>query len=185
MPCLSNNDPKNKPKLRKNNRDMYASPATPTSSKTSSSPLMANSRFPEAGTTSFASGISPPASRLADSSDTPKTSSPWPSRSTTVRSSRPPVTARSSSGTPGGRLFLVTLGMLVLWLCRLMVLCVLVEAKTVFPNRYWLCAATEQGIKIWDLESKSVVEDLKVDLKAEAEKSDGSGTAATKRKVQV
>ncbi|CDY52180.1 BnaAnng11210D [Brassica napus] len=50
---------------------------------------------------------------------------------------------------------------------------------------YWLCAATEQGIKIWDLESKSVVEDLKVDLKAEAEKSDGSGTAATKRKVQV
>ncbi|CDY60778.1 BnaC05g50130D [Brassica napus] len=48
---------------------------------------------------------------------------------------------------------------------------------------YWLCAATEQGIKIWDLESKSVVEDLKVDLKAEAEKSDGSGTAATKRKV--
>ncbi|MBA0790176.1 hypothetical protein Gohar_014841 [Gossypium harknessii] len=40
------------------------------------------------------------------------------------------------------------------------------------PNRYWLCAATEQGIKIWDLESKSIVEDLKVDLKAEAEKSD-------------
>ncbi|KAF3529606.1 hypothetical protein DY000_02042613 [Brassica cretica] len=36
-----------------------------------------------------------------------------------------------------------------------------------------------------DLESKSVVEDLKVDLKAEAEKSDGSGTAATKRKGTV
>ncbi|CAL0322258.1 unnamed protein product [Lupinus luteus] len=33
------------------------------------------------------------------------------------------------------------------------------------PNRYWLCAATEQGIKIWDLESKSIVEDLKVDVK--------------------
>ncbi|KAL0723155.1 hypothetical protein Bca4012_037754 [Brassica carinata] len=31
---------------------------------------------------------------------------------------------------------------------------------------------------------KSVVEDLKVDLKAEAEKSDGSGTAATKRKLE-
>ncbi|CAG7873407.1 unnamed protein product [Brassica rapa] len=75
--------------------------------------------------------------------------------------------------------------MLVLWLCRLMVLCVLVEAKTVSPNRYWLCVVTEHGIKIWDLESKSVVEDLTVDLKAEAEKSDGSGTAATKRKVQV
>uniref|UniRef100_A0A0D3AL05 Anaphase-promoting complex subunit 4 WD40 domain-containing protein n=1 Tax=Brassica oleracea var. oleracea TaxID=109376 RepID=A0A0D3AL05_BRAOL len=50
---------------------------------------------------------------------------------------------------------------------------------------YWLCAATEQGIKIWDLESKNVVEDLKVDLKAEAEKSDGSGTAATERKGTV
>ncbi|XP_010540016.1 PREDICTED: receptor for activated C kinase 1A [Tarenaya hassleriana] len=51
------------------------------------------------------------------------------------------------------------------------------------PNRYWLCAATEQSIKIWDLESKSIVEDLKVDLKAEAEKSDGAGSAATKTKV--
>ncbi|XP_010551145.1 PREDICTED: receptor for activated C kinase 1B-like [Tarenaya hassleriana] len=51
------------------------------------------------------------------------------------------------------------------------------------PNRYWLCAATEQSIKIWDLESKSVVEDLKVDLKAEAEKSDGDTGAANKQKV--
>ncbi|KAK4710327.1 hypothetical protein R3W88_004840 [Solanum pinnatisectum] len=25
------------------------------------------------------------------------------------------------------------------------------------PNRYWLCAATESSIKIWDLESKSIV----------------------------
>ena len=30
------------------------------------------------------------------------------------------------------------------------------------------CAATEQSIKIWDLESKGIVEDLKVDLKTEA-----------------
>ncbi|CAN8292711.1 unnamed protein product [Cochlearia groenlandica] len=59
-----------------------------------------------------------------------------------------------------------------------------IHALCFSPNRYWLCAATEQGIKIWDLESKSIVEDLKVDLKAEAEKSDGSGgTAATKKKV--
>ncbi|CAG7873406.1 unnamed protein product [Brassica rapa] len=85
MPCLSNKDPKNKSKLGKNNRDVYASPATPTSSKTSSSPPTANPRFLEAGTASFASRISPPTSRLADSSDTPKTSSLWPSRSTTVR----------------------------------------------------------------------------------------------------
>jgi len=28
------------------------------------------------------------------------------------------------------------------------------------PNRYWLCAATESTIKIWDLESKNVVADL-------------------------
>ncbi|GMI55398.1 hypothetical protein ScalyP_jg5819 [Parmales sp. scaly parma] len=29
------------------------------------------------------------------------------------------------------------------------------------PNRYWLCAATTQGIKIWDLESKIVVDELR------------------------
>lgn len=28
------------------------------------------------------------------------------------------------------------------------------------PNRYWLCAATTTGIRIWDLESKSVVAEL-------------------------
>ncbi|OIW10114.1 hypothetical protein TanjilG_21951 [Lupinus angustifolius] len=43
------------------------------------------------------------------------------------------------------------------------------------PNRYWLCAATEQGIKIWDLESKSIVEDLKVDAKSEADAATGTG----------
>ncbi|EOY21197.1 hypothetical protein QUC31_007230 [Theobroma cacao] len=51
------------------------------------------------------------------------------------------------------------------------------------PNRYWLCAATEQSIKIWDLESKSIVEDLKVDLKAEAEKSDVTDTANKKKVI--
>ncbi|CAK0740963.1 hypothetical protein CVIRNUC_001290 [Coccomyxa viridis] len=29
------------------------------------------------------------------------------------------------------------------------------------PNRYWLCAATTNVIKIWDLESKSIVDELK------------------------
>ena len=29
------------------------------------------------------------------------------------------------------------------------------------PNRYWLCAATQQCVKIWDLESKSVVDELR------------------------
>ena len=28
------------------------------------------------------------------------------------------------------------------------------------PNRYWLCAATDTCIKIWDLESKSIVDEL-------------------------
>lgn len=32
------------------------------------------------------------------------------------------------------------------------------------PNRYWLCAATTQSIKIWDLESKSMVDEIKVDF---------------------
>lgn len=30
------------------------------------------------------------------------------------------------------------------------------------PNRYWLCAGTSKGIKIWDLESKTIIERLKV-----------------------
>jgi guanine nucleotide-binding protein subunit beta-2-like 1 protein len=32
------------------------------------------------------------------------------------------------------------------------------------PNRYWLCAATMTCIKIWDLESKSIVENLVADF---------------------
>jgi guanine nucleotide-binding protein subunit beta-2-like 1 protein len=32
------------------------------------------------------------------------------------------------------------------------------------PCRYWLCAATESSIKIWDLESKSVVAELVPEL---------------------
>jgi guanine nucleotide-binding protein subunit beta-2-like 1 protein len=29
------------------------------------------------------------------------------------------------------------------------------------PNRYWLCAATETSIKIWDLLSKTIIDDLR------------------------
>jgi len=32
------------------------------------------------------------------------------------------------------------------------------------PNRYWLCAATEECIKIWDLETKQVEHDLRPDF---------------------
>nr|POF23774.1 receptor for activated c kinase 1b [Quercus suber] len=57
----------------------------------------------------------------------------------------------------------------------------IIHALCFSPNRYWLCTATEQSIKIWateqsikiwDSESKSIVEDLKVDLQTEAEKAD-------------
>merc|ERR1719251_542851 len=37
------------------------------------------------------------------------------------------------------------------------------------PNRYWLCAATDECIKIWDLESKIVVDTLKPDQYTETE----------------
>jgi guanine nucleotide-binding protein subunit beta-2-like 1 protein len=37
----------------------------------------------------------------------------------------------------------------------------IIHALTFSPNRYWLCAATQSSIKIWDLESKSVVDDLR------------------------
>ncbi|TXG66974.1 hypothetical protein EZV62_008249 [Acer yangbiense] len=53
------------------------------------------------------------------------------------------------------------------------------------PNRYWLCAATEQSIKIWDLESKSIVEDLKVNLKTEAEKTDTTTASTTAKKKNI
>merc|ERR1712241_23259 len=32
------------------------------------------------------------------------------------------------------------------------------------PNRYWLCAATGPSIKVWDLESKNLVEDLRPEV---------------------
>ncbi|KAJ3088014.1 cross-pathway control WD-repeat protein cpc2 [Phlyctochytrium bullatum] len=36
-----------------------------------------------------------------------------------------------------------------------------INALVFSPNRYWLCAATATGIKIWDLESKSIVDELR------------------------
>ncbi|KAG2305074.1 hypothetical protein Bca52824_033725 [Brassica carinata] len=121
----------------------------------------------------------------------------------------PTIVSASWDSHREGTRSLVTLVTSTLWLCRLMVLCVLVVGKTVrscfgdlaegkklysleagsiihslcfSPNRYWLCAATENSIRIWDLESKSVVEDLKVDLKAEPEKSDASVGTGTRHR---
>ena len=39
------------------------------------------------------------------------------------------------------------------------------------PNRYWLCAATGSGIKIWDLESKSIVDELRPEFPEQGKKS--------------
>jgi len=35
-----------------------------------------------------------------------------------------------------------------------------INALVFSPNRYWLCAGTLSGIKIWDLESKNTLADL-------------------------
>jgi len=39
----------------------------------------------------------------------------------------------------------------------------IIESLTFSPNRYWLCAAAGPIIKIWDLESKNVVDELRAD----------------------
>ena len=36
----------------------------------------------------------------------------------------------------------------------------IINALTFSPNRYWLCAATNKSITIWDLESKQMVVEL-------------------------
>jgi guanine nucleotide-binding protein subunit beta-2-like 1 protein len=39
------------------------------------------------------------------------------------------------------------------------------------PNRYWLCAATQSVIKIWDLESKTIVDELRPDFPERSKKA--------------
>ena len=39
-----------------------------------------------------------------------------------------------------------------------------IHSLTFSPNRYWLCAASGPSIKVWDLESKNEVEDLKPEV---------------------
>mmetsp|Transcript_25015 Transcript_25015/g.41203 ORF Transcript_25015/g.41203 Transcript_25015/m.41203 type:complete len:317 (-) Transcript_25015:161-1111(-) len=46
----------------------------------------------------------------------------------------------------------------------------IINALVFSPNRYWLCAATDNSIKIWDLESKSLVQD---DLRPEEAATSG------------
>lgn len=40
----------------------------------------------------------------------------------------------------------------------------IINALVFSPNRYWLCAATASCVKIFDLESKSIVDELKPDF---------------------
>ncbi|KAF9992916.1 cross-pathway control WD-repeat protein cpc2, partial [Entomortierella chlamydospora] len=47
----------------------------------------------------------------------------------------------------------------------------IINALVFSPNRYWLCAATSSCIKIWDLESKSVVDELKPEFTNVGKKS--------------
>jgi len=47
----------------------------------------------------------------------------------------------------------------------------IIHSLTFSPNRYWLCAATQQSIKIWDLESKSIVDDIRPEFEKVGRKS--------------
>ncbi|KXN72268.1 WD40 repeat-like protein [Conidiobolus coronatus NRRL 28638] len=47
----------------------------------------------------------------------------------------------------------------------------IINALVFSPNRYWLCAATSSCIKIWDLESKSIVSELRPEFTGVGEKS--------------
>jgi len=40
----------------------------------------------------------------------------------------------------------------------------IISSLTFSPNRYWLCAASGPSIKIWDLEGKSVVDELRQEV---------------------
>ena len=47
----------------------------------------------------------------------------------------------------------------------------IIHALVFSPVRYWLCAATASAIKIWDLESKVCVADLKPDFPEKSKKA--------------
>jgi guanine nucleotide-binding protein subunit beta-2-like 1 protein len=46
-----------------------------------------------------------------------------------------------------------------------------IHALCFSPNRYWLCAATAQSIKIWDLESKVCVDELRPEFPPQSKKA--------------
>lgn len=48
----------------------------------------------------------------------------------------------------------------------------IITALCFSPNRYWLCAAFGPYIKIWDLESKEMVEELKPEIVSATSKAE-------------
>jgi len=40
--------------------------------------------------------------------------------------------------------------------------CSVIHSLCFSPNKYWLCAATETSIKIWDLERKNIIDDIEI-----------------------
>jgi len=46
-----------------------------------------------------------------------------------------------------------------------------IHALCFSPNRYWLCAATSSCIKIWDLETKSVVDEVRPEMEPLSKKA--------------
>nr|CAD7417385.1 unnamed protein product [Timema poppensis] len=48
----------------------------------------------------------------------------------------------------------------------------IITALCFSPNRYWLCAAFGPSIKIWDLESKDMVEELRPDIVSQTAKAE-------------
>jgi len=60
-----------------------------------------------------------------------------------------------------------------------------INALVFSPNRYWLCAATDDAIRIWDLESKSIVADLNKNAPDFYPTSGGSGARATPAAISL
>uniref|UniRef100_A0A2K5RBA4 Small ribosomal subunit protein RACK1 n=1 Tax=Cebus imitator TaxID=2715852 RepID=A0A2K5RBA4_CEBIM len=48
----------------------------------------------------------------------------------------------------------------------------IINALCFSPNRYWLCAATGPSIKIWDLEGKNIVDELKQEVISTSSKAE-------------
>lgn len=60
----------------------------------------------------------------------------------------------------------------------------IINALCFSPNRYWLCAATDTSVRIWDLESKTVVAELNKNV-ADFFPSSSANSAATPAAISL